>query len=304
MRWSMKTLMYLLVAGLLLGCGGKSNNGDEDTGTEDTVDDTTVSDVETEDTGAGDTPLDTDEDVVTDSVEDTPADPGEEEPAATGLRFANIDCLPDVGGGEDVVEGQSMTCRFEVLGESGRRVTLSCEDESGTAIDCSSSSPTQIQPFGSNPIPVINGWFGTGTDGLADTTIVIVWVADDTVEQARHRFEADVVADDGTNGPPEIDVTCGGDSDGTIDVTAGDRMDCTLTFTDPDPDDLDWDYTQTAGATPVTSPGPYGGLGRAPYSVAWRWQTDSSESGTYEYTFSVDDGTAPAVTFVLTVNVS
>jgi hypothetical protein len=213
--------------------------------------------------------------------------------------------LPDVDGGEDVVAGQSMFCRFEVRGSGGRRVTLSCEDESGTDLNCTSSSPMQIQPFGSNPLPVFNGWFGiANSDSYEGTTVVVMWVADDTVEQARHRYEADVIADDGSNGAPSIEVTCEGDSDGNVDVTAGDRLDCRLVFLDPDPDTLTWDYTKTSGPDPVTGPSPYGGTGRAPFDVIWRWQTDSGESGAFVYQFSVDDGTAAAVTYDLTVNVS
>jgi hypothetical protein len=296
-------LAWAAVLGLA-ACGGKTK------GDEDALGDTAVPDVADDDAG-GDAvddgvPTDSEDDSALDAPDapaDAPADT-EEEPIPGDLHFRSIRCLPDVDGGEDVVAGQSMFCRFEVWGTAGRRATLTCEDASGAPIDCSSSSSTQIQPFGSNPLPVINGWFGTSTSGLAGTTIVIVWVADDTVETATHRFEADVVADDGVNGPPSIEVECEGDSDGNVDVTAGDRLDCRLVILDPDPDTVDWDYTQTSGPTPATSPSPYSGLGPAPFDVTWRWQTASTDAGTYVFRFSADDGTAAAVTFDLTVNVS
>lgn len=300
-------LIPACAAVLALGCGGGNNGPDDadedDVGTDVETEDSTPADVDGEDTG-GDGTSDPSTD---DAAGDPPDDPTEDDPStepSDELRFTNIRCLPDVGAGDDVVDGQNLFCRFEVRGATGRRVDLSCEDESGSVIDCSSSSTSQIQPFGSNPLPVFNGWFGTGTSGLAGTTIVIIWVADDTVDQVRHRFEADVIADDGTNGPPSIEVSCEGDTDGDVSVTAGDRLDCMLFFLDPDPDSLDWDYTQTSGPTPVTSPAPYGATGPAPFDVTWRWQTDSGESGAFVYTFSVDDGTAAAVTYDLTVNVS
>jgi len=298
----MRTIRIVIACMLpaLVACGGKGK-GSEDAVDDETPVDTSGEDVQDDGDADGGEGV---EDGTADSPEDTPADTAEEEPASTELRFANIRCLPDVGSGESVVDGQSMFCRFEVRGGSGTRATLECEDDTGSPIDCGSSSTTQIQPFGSNPLPIINGWFGTGTSGRAGTTIVVVWVADDTVDQARHRFEADVVADDGVNGPPSIEVTCAGDSDGEVGVAAGARLDCTLRFLDPDPDDLTWDYVQTSGPAPTSAPGPYSGLGRAPFDVTWRWQTATGESGTYVYTFSVDDGTSSPATFDLTVNVS
>lgn len=294
-------LLAPVLALALAACGGKK--GSEDAAGEEALEDLPAADADDEGEDA-----DEDADPVDapgEPAADPPSDPADDEPVSDTLRFTGIRCLPDVEGGDDVVAGQNVSCRFGVQGATGRRVTLSCEDASGTAIDCSSSSSTQIQPFGSNPLPVFNGWFGMGnTSSLGDTTVVIVWVADDTVEQARHRFEADVIADDGTNGPPSIEVDCGGDTDGSVSVTAGSRLDCRLFILDPDPDDVSWDYSQTSGATPVTPPSPYGGTGRAPYDVTWRWQTDSSESGTFVYTFSADDGTATAVTYDLTVDVS
>ncbi len=299
-------LLAPVLALVLAACGGgKKGSGDADA--EDVLTDPEPEDAqEDEDADDDADPLDAPGDPAADpSTDTTPADVADDEPVSDTLRFTGIHCLPDVDGGDDVVAGQNLSCRFGVQGATGRRVTLTCEDESGTAVDCSSSSSTQIQPFGSNPLPVFNGWFGMGnTSSLGGTTVVIIWVADDTVEQARHRFEADVVADDGVNAPPSIEVDCGGDTDGSVSVTAGSRLDCRLFILDPDPDDVSWDYSQTSGATPVTSPSPYGGTGRAPYDVTWRWQTDSSESGTFVYTFSADDGTATAVTYDLTVDVS
>lgn len=298
-------LLAPVLALALAACGGKK--GSEDAAGEEALADLAAADAddEGEDADEDADPADAPGDPAGDPAPDPPSDPADDEPVSDTLRFTGIHCLPDVDGGDDVVAGQNVSCRFGVQGATGRRVTLSCEDGSGTAIDCSSSSSTQIQPFGSNPLPVFNGWFGMGnTSSLGGTTVVIVWVADDTVEQARHRFEADVIADDGTNGPPSIEVDCGGDTDGSVSVTAGSRLDCRLFILDPDPDDVSWDYSQTSGATPVTSPSPYGGTGRAPYDVTWRWQTDSSESGTFVYTFSADDGTATAVTYDLTVDVS
>jgi len=298
-------LLAPVLALLLVACGGKKGSGDADG--EDALADLEPEDTEEEEEDADDDvdPVDAPVDPADDPTSDPPADPADDEPVSDTLRFTSIHCLPDVDGGDDVVAGQNVSCRFGVQGSTGRRVTLSCEDESGTIVECSSSSTTQIQPFGSNPLPVFNGWFGMGnTSSLGGTTVVTIWVADDTVEQARHRFEADVIVDDGVNAPPTIEVDCDGDTDGSVSVTAGDRLDCSLFILDPDPDDVSWDYTQTSGATPVASPSPYGGTGRAPYDVTWRWQTDSSESGTFVYTFSADDGTATAVTYDLTVDVS
>ncbi|MBW2260739.1 MAG: hypothetical protein JRG91_02110 [Deltaproteobacteria bacterium] len=298
-------LLAPVLALALAACGG-GNKGSEDAEEEEAATDVETEDGEEEDADDDADPGDAPDDPVGDPPSDPPpADVADDEPVSDTLRFTNIRCLPDVGGGDDVVAGQNVSCRFGVQGATGRRVTLSCEDDSGTAVDCSSSSTTQIQPFGSNPLPVFNGWFGMGnTSSLGGTTVVTIWVADDTVGQARHRFEANVIADDGTNGPPTIEVDCGGDTDGSVSVTAGARLDCTLYILDPDPDDVSWDYTQTSGATPVTPPSPYGGTGRAPYDVTWRWQSDSSESGTFVYTFSADDGTASTVTYDLTVDVS
>jgi hypothetical protein len=303
MRWT--AILAPVLALALSACGGGSK-GTEDADEEEAAADVPPADVEDDgEEDADEETVDAPAEPAVDPAPDPVEDPADDEPVSDALRFTNIRCLPDVGAGDDVVAGQHVSCRFGVQGASGRRVTLSCEDESGTAVDCSSTSTTQIQPFGSNPLPVFNGWFGMGdTSSLGGTTVVTIWVADDTVEQARHRFEADVIADDGVNGPPSIEVDCDGDTDGTVSVTAGSRLDCTLFILDPDPDDVSWDYTQTSGATPSASPSPYGGTGRAPYDVTWRWQTDSSESGTFVFTFSADDGTATAVTYDLTVEVS
>lgn len=313
----MKKLMFVFVWVLFLpcfGCNGDGNGANDveqddgigdgvvDIGYEDvTVDDTQVEDARVEDIAIEDAPEDTvAEDTSMEEMEDVQG----EDVSPDALRFTNITCLPDVGGGETVVEGQNMECGFSVEGAAGHSVTLSCEDETGTAVDCSSTSSTQIQPFGSNPLPVHNGWFGTMTGGLGGTTIAIIWVADDTVEQARHRFEAVVVTDDGINEPPTIEVDCGGDVDGNVNVTVGDRLECILYFLDPDPDGLNWDYARTSGPEPVHNPTPYGGLGTAPVRVNWYWQTDAAESGgTWVYTFTVDDGAAAPVTYDLTVEV-
>lgn len=326
----------VMLAVVLMGCGDKNRNDDEDTAT-DAVEDTTATDTAgdtaadpTEDDTAGDTVVDPvadptedpSEDVLVDGEEDAhmdvldatdvvDADDGHDATDMAGddssgpaLAFSNIACLPDIHGGADWVEGQSITCAFEVHGEVGRDATLSCEDTGGTSLDCSSSSSTQIQPFGSNPLPITSGWFGAPSTGLAGTTYEIVWVADDGTDQARYTLSGSVIADDGVDGDPSILVDCGGDADGEVDVTAGDRLECTLTFLDPDPDSIWWDYSLDSGATPVNEPSPYSGLGGAPYSVLWHWDTDVSESGgTWVWTFTADDETDPVISFDLTVHV-
>ncbi len=226
--------------------------------------------------------------------------------SAAAPAFADIVCLPDVGSGEVAVEGQPVMCSFGVTGAPGANVSLTCEDAAGGTVDCSvASSNFQIQPFGSNPVPVSGGFFGGSTNGLAGTTLVVIWVADDGSAEGRHTFAAQVVADDGINGAPAISVDCGGDTDGDVDVSAGQPLDCRVVFADPDPDSVSWSYARTGGPAPTADPSPFGGLGSAPYGVDWRWLTDASEAGgTWVYRFTADDSVAPAVTFDLTVNVN
>jgi hypothetical protein len=315
----------LLAALIAVGCGGgEGGDGDDDAGA-DTGEDTLAADAAGDDGGGSDVPGDTQADTATDTAMDT--DDGGELDAATdtamdtddggeldaagedgageSLRFAHIECLPDVLGGADVVDGQLLTCEFSVLGEAGRNATLSCEDTGGGAVDCSSTSSTQIQPFGANPLPIDSGWFGAPSDGLAGMTYEIVWVADDGTDEATYHLTANVIADDGVDEQPSIEVSCHGDDDGEVSVTAGDRLECTLFFLDPDPDTVSWDYTRSSGPSPVDDPSPFGGLGGAPYSVEWHWDTDATESGgTWIWTFSVNDDTGPDVTYDLTVHVA
>lgn len=223
---------------------------------------------------------------------------------AGNLRFTSIICLPDTSNGQAVVEGQQIGCTFRVEGTTTGSVSLRCEDDAGAALDCGSSSTTQLQPSGSHPLPINDGWFYTRTDGLAGTTLVVIWVADGGNTQARHRFEAPVIADDGLNEPPSIAIDCAGDTDGRVRVTAGNQLGCTLRFLDPDPDVLVWSYQQTAGPAPASQPRPFGGAGSAPLTADWQWQTSTSEAGgSWMYTFHVDDGTAPPVTSDLVVTV-
>ncbi|HYO64624.1 MAG TPA: hypothetical protein VEU33_00970 [Archangium sp.] len=182
--------------------------------------------------------------------------------------------------------------------------TLRCENESGAAVDCGATSTTQLQPFGANPVPIKDGLFIMRTNGLAGTKAVVVWVAEQGATQARHRFEADIVADDGVNGPPGIEFNCGGDTDGSVGVNAGSQLTCAVRFVDPDPGSLSWSYSLAAGAAPVNEPTPFGGSGQAPLGATWRWSTAASEAGkTWTYRFTVNDGTAPAVTRDLLVTV-
>lgn len=220
------------------------------------------------------------------------------------LRFTDVICLPEVTGGQTIVEGSLVTCTFHVAGPPGRAVTLRCEDGAGNELDCGSSSRTQLQPFGASPLPLDDGFFTISTDGLAGTTAVVVWVADDGEEEARHRFEAQVVADDGLNEPPGIELDCGGDTDGSVDIKAGNELVCTLRFIDPDPDLLTWSYEIAQGGTPTSEPTPFGGAATAPFEAEWRWITAPSESGmAWTFRFKVMDGAAPEVTRDLIVNV-
>ncbi len=219
--------------------------------------------------------------------------------------FVDISCLPDVLGGVSVVEGQPISCSFGVTGAPGESVELTCEDDQGNVTDCGPTSGTQIQPFGSNPLPLDDGWFGTGTAGLAGDMVNVVWVATDGQgNRGTYTFEAPVVADDGVNEPPTIEVNCAGDTDGAVSVAGGEKLECDILLLDPDPDQIWWDYTTISGA-PVNSPGPYSGVGGAPYTAIWHWDTTAAEAGSsFVFRFTADDETAPVVEYDLTVDVT
>ena len=221
--------------------------------------------------------------------------------------FEDVHCLPDVTASppESLVDGQMLQCTFRVTGPAGASVTLSCQDDSGSPIDCSSTSvTTQIQPFGVHSLPVENGWFGSPSDGMGGQSIVVVWVADDGQGNiGTYRLEAPVIPDDGINQPPSLELDCGGDTDGDVDVTAGQELLCRISVLDPDPDQVRWDYVVQSGS-PANTPHPAGGLGGVPYAVDWRWQTEGSEAGsTVVFRFSADDSNASMVTYDLTVHV-
>ncbi|WP_143195792.1 hypothetical protein [Archangium sp. Cb G35] len=212
--------------------------------------------------------------------------------------------MPDVSGGKTIVEGKSLSCVFRLEGEAGRSVSSRCEDASGAAIDCGSSSPMQLQPFGSNKLPVKDGLFIMSTARLGSGKRTVVWVADDGEHTARYRLEVNIVPDDGVNGAPGVEFNCGGDTDGSVRVSAGAQLTCTVRFVDPDPDTLSWSYALASGSTPQNEATPFGGSGQTPHEVVWRWSTQASEAGkTWTYAFTVNDGTAPAVTRNLTVSV-
>jgi hypothetical protein len=218
------------------------------------------------------------------------------------LQFTQVACVPDVS--RDVVQGQTISCTFRVVGTTMANATLRCRDAASAPVDCSSTSSTQLQPFGSNALPINDGLFIMSTQGRAGTHPVIVWVADTGALQATHRFEANIVADDGVNGPPSIEFNCAGDADGTVRVVAGAQLVCQVRLSDPDPDTLSWSYTQTAGSVPANEPTPFGGSGQAPLEFTWRWSTVAAEAGaSWTYRFTVNDGTAPAVTRDLAVSV-
>jgi hypothetical protein len=220
------------------------------------------------------------------------------------LRFSDISCLPDVSKGASVVEGQSVSCIFRLEGRAGRSASFRCEDAAGAALDCGTSSSTQLQPFGSNPLPVKDGLFIMSTGGLGTGKRTVVWVADDGELQSRHRLEMNIVANDGVNEAPAIEFNCGGDTDGSVRVAAGSQLSCQIRFVDPDPGLLSWSYAVSSGPTPVSEATPFGGSGEAPHEVLWSWGTAASEAGkAWTYTFTVDDGTAPAVTRGLVVTV-
>lgn len=225
------------------------------------------------------------------------ADGGAEAPA-----FTQIACVPDPRS-QDIVAGQIIQCGFHVIGPAGASATLSCENESGASIDCGSASTTQLQPFGSNPLPINDGQFVMSTAGRANTRAVVVWVGSNGSAQGRYRFEANIVADDGVNEPPRIDIDCGGDTDGVVSAPAGSTLSCQVRFVDPDPDILTWSYALSAGAAPVNDPTPFGGAGVAPIVVSWRWNIAASEAGSIRtYTFTASDGTAAPVTRQLVVS--
>jgi hypothetical protein len=219
------------------------------------------------------------------------------------LRFEDVQCVPNVLEGKAIVEGQSLSCTFRVEGRVGREASVRCEDASGGSLDCSAASRMQIQPFGSNPLPIKDGLFIMQTDGRANQNVSLVWVADDGEKEARRRVEFAVSADDGVNAPPSIEFNCAGDTDGAVRAAAGAQLVCQVRLSDPDPDTLSWSYTQTAGPAPANEPTPFGGSGQAPLEFTWRWSTVAAEAGkSWTYRFTVNDGTAPAVTRELVIS--
>lgn len=220
------------------------------------------------------------------------------------LRFAEVQCVPDVLRGMSLVAGQSLSCVFRLEGSSGRSASLRCEHDSGAAADCGAAAGMQLQPFGTHPLPIQDGLFILSTSGLGPGRRVVVWRADDGEHLARYRLEVEIVADNGVNEQPGIEFNCGGRTDGTARIAAGGEVSCQVRFVDPDPDALSWSYAVASGPAPQNEATPFGGSGQAPHEVRWRWRTSASEAGkTWTYAFTVSDGTAPAVTRQLVVTV-
>lgn len=220
---------------------------------------------------------------------------GDAEPA--DFYFTDVRCLPDVDAGETVVAGQRVSCWFRVAGgQEGREVVLRCK-QPALDIDCDSPA-LELGPRGPGPLPIEDGRFAMETRYLAGTTAVVTWFADTGRERASHLLEIPVVADDGIDEPPSIDIDCAGagDDDTVVRIPAGDTLRCALRIRDPDPGDLYWTYDIAQDEVPAHTPMPLGGAAPAPVQAAWSWTTAPGEAGTsWTFTFVVSDGRTPEV---------
>jgi hypothetical protein len=226
-------------------------------------------------------------------------------PNPNALRFENARCSYQVTGATTLVDGMPIECGFDVLGDPNRQVTLSCEDALGKPIDCSASSTgAQAVPFGPQPIPLVRGQLLDWASGMAGKTYSIVVVASDGVETAKHPLLIPIVADDGINVAPTIDFDCDGDTDGQVDVTAGETVSCHIVYYDPDPGTFEYSLQRTQGADPVNYVSTEVGAAYTSRELELSWQTDASEAGTSaSYELGADDTVAPAVKKTIAIHV-
>jgi hypothetical protein len=219
--------------------------------------------------------------------------------------FSSFRCSYAVTGATSLVDDMPVDCRFDVLGDPSRQVTLGCENTQGQPVDCSASSPMlQAVPFGPQPIPLEGAGLLDWPTGMAGQTYSMVIVASDGVETAKQLVEIPIVADDGINVPPTIDFDCAGDTDGQVDVTAGETASCHIVYYDPDPGTFEYSIQRSLGLDPLNYVSTESGGTYTSRELDLVWKTDASEAGTSTtYELTADDLLAAKLKKSIVINV-